>query len=479
METLLDKIQNATKRISDMVGEGKSLLAEMDDLRGKIDAAEAEDDKKPLRDKLDGKAADFDGLKDRIAEGKKDLARLQTLQETEDGIPEIPDAKPEGKSLTGDPARPKDHEAEAKAKTAGFVDYVMGGKSRMKPQICDMLTPKSESFKDGADGIVVPGRLRAAMMGKNWTRAFAAEGCPWDLDAMGKAIPMKSSDSDRSPLVPTENINVLLELPGEPAHIMDRATVVPTKTGTLYWPQLEQADATGEYGSVSGSWISEAAEKPETEAKFDQMSIATHEYAMYTELSSRLLNRSALGLEAILARLFRGSIMDAMDTAFISGSGSGQPLGILETSGLRKAYRDVANTVEYDDLVELEHTVRAYHRAGASWVMADGAMKSLKQEKTTTGQPLFVPSVAGGPVNTLLGYPYVTTHRLTLGNEGDTIFADLREYIIPVEEEIVIKRSDHYKFRNNVVAFVAYVVVGGRFVSPRAGVELDDGTAAS
>ena len=54
-----------------------------------------------------------------------------------------------------------------------------------------------------------------------------------------------------------------------------------------------------------------------------------------------------------------------------------------------------------------------------------------------------------------------------LGTDGDVAFIDLSEYYIALEQDIVMKRSDDFKFANNVATFAMFVVVGGKLVQPR------------
>jgi len=77
------------------------------------------------------------------------------------------------------------------------------------------------------------------------------------------------------------------------------------------------------------------------------------------------------------------------------------------------------------------------------------------------------------------GYPYMTTHRLpALGTAGDVILGDFSEYILAVEQDVILSRSDQAgeMFRRNSTAFKIYTIVGGGVAQPRAFVQLDDCT---
>jgi HK97 family phage major capsid protein len=325
----------------------------------------------------------------------------------------------------------------------------------------DALKPKSASFKIAPDGVVLPERLSARILGPN-----AAQ-------ALGKDLPM-SSATDTVQTVPQDFRALLQELPPEPTYILQRATVVPAPYGSVLWPILRQNDAS-EYGGVTGGWITEGSDKPDTEVTIDQLKISTYEYAAYTELTNRLLSRSAIQLEPLLTRLFRDKVMDALDTAFLVGSGIGQPEGVVNNTSVRVVSRDKAGQVGYVDAVNLEHALRAYHRSKAIWTMQDQAVRSLKMEKDGFGRPLWLPATAGVAPATVLGYSYVDTHRLpALGSRGDVVFGDWSQYIVAMEEEVVVQRSEHYKFKNNVTAFRLSVVLGGKVAEPRAFAVLDN-----
>lgn len=457
--------------LEQLLAKAEAILAEIDTLRASI-AGKTADESAPIIEQITGKQTEYDGVFALIEDAKAQAKRRTDLEVIRQSLTVAsPAVDIAGRTdvtpvpTGGAAAVPIDHAAEARAKSVIFFKFLSSGRPALSGEESALVKPKSDRFKEGADGIVIPDAIAARIGGPNYTRMFE------------KAIPMISSDADRSALIPQEYIAELLRMRVEDPHVLDRAQIVPTTTGTITWPKLIQTDA-DEYGSVSGQWISEAQEKPATEAKFEQQIITAYEYAAYTELSHSLISRSAIGMEALIGDLFRKKVQDAMDTAFLTGNGNGKPTGILNTTGIREVARQTVGTVAYQDLVELEFALRSYHRAGAMYLCSDPALKTFKGTLDTTGRPLFTPSVAGSLPDRLNGYSYLGTHRLPqLGSEGDIVFVDLSEYIIPMEAEIVVKTSDDYKFQNNVRAFVVFVIVGGELVQPRAASELKDVTS--
>jgi len=445
-------------KMKKLIEQGETILAEIGVLEGKVAEAEEGEAKTVAKAALDDKEKDWVALEAKIVEAKAFAAKELVLAEATRLAATVP-----GGDLSAS-AQAKDHDAEMEAKSVAFEKFVRG--RSLSDGEMDLMTPQSKRFKEAAGGVVVPAALGYKMFGASWAEAVLSGIHVPGFEA--KALPLTSGQATMAALIPQDYRRELLELPAEPPHIMGRATIVDSPTGTVTWPRLVQSD-TNEYGGVVVNETAEGGTKPETEPQFEQLEISTIEVSAYTEVSATMLRRSALALEALISRLFRAALLDHFDRRFILGTGIGQIAGIVPTVGIRAVARAGAGAVSYADLVNLEHAVRAYHRAGATWVIGDDVVQSLKLVMDLMGRPLFVPDPSTGAYRTLLGYPYIATHRTpALGVSGDVIFGDLREYIVAVEQEIVVKRSEHFRFRNNVVAFVIYALVGGRLVQPRA-----------
>ena len=469
-------------RIAELKGKCETVLKELDDLSAKH-AAETDADKaKTLDTEIQAKTAEFDGHEAEIKRLLDLDAKRQRIAGVQTGTAGgdagqttavAPDDAGQAKRAAtgGAAAQAKDYEKEEREKEDAFLSYA-GGKSWADAEkalkLLQPTTPaaaKSLAAQEG--GVVMPKRMFAMVFGGKVAREFGYQG---------KAIPVLSTDL--SAVIPEDLRRNLLELPTAQPFVMDRATVVPSPTGQITWPVLTQTDS-NEYGGVIVAQTEEGGSKPETEPKISQVPVATHETAAYTELGLALLRRSAIQLEPLLMRLFRGAIGHHLNGLFLTGSGTGEALGIFSTTGIQSADRAVAGTVGYDDLVELEFALQPYHRAGATFVLADGVLKVLKKAKDSDNRPLWVPSVSGDLFNKLCGYPYQgTTQSPALGTAGDAAFVDLNEYIVALEEDVVVARSDHFKFRNNLAAFRVSVQVGGRLCQPRAAAILATGTGS-
>lgn len=438
-------------------------LGEIDDLRGKHDAAETDEERATLAGQIASAETEYGALEGKIDGETTALERRSKLA----GLKAKNTTQSAGNVAVTEPLTAKDYDEELKAKTDAFYKHVQG--KRLEGVEYGLVAPTSILGKSeqAEGGVVMPPSLATNVFGKRWGYMMGVLE-PLSGKVVTSGTPVTLAQTGGAALIGPDFRPNLLELPPEGPHLVQRATIVPAPGGQAAWPRLTQTDA-NEYGGVAVQWIGEGAEKPESEPEFTQMQILCHEAAAYTEITHRLLSRSQLALEAILARLYRGAIMSALDQVMVNGTGSGQPLGIVPTTNIRLVTRQTAGTVTYRDLVRLKHGVLPHHRQNATFVMGDDVEQALEELVDTTGRPLFKASMANGPYDRCVGYPYeVSTRMLTIGAKGDIVYGNWREYILAMEEEVVVKRSDHFKFQQNRAAFAVFMVVGGRCVQPRA-----------
>jgi len=444
--------------------------AEMKNLSVSIDKAEGDEAKAEARKSFEAKRAEVDGLKKELDEAIENAEREKainaSIEKANNMTTVVP---PAGTNVAGaKAAEAKDHDKELRAKEGIALKYIEGGVKELSGEEFRAVAPaEGTKWSEKTEGgIVMPRSFTVKMMGYKWARQVGMH--PSEITRLMKASTMVSgTDALGGYTVPEDFRLPMLDLPVEQTHILQRATVMPAPTGEITMPKSKQTDS-DEYGGMVGEWIEEAGLKPKTDTRFEQVKISTHEYAMHTQISIRLLNRSAIAMEQWLATRGRQGIMDAADSAFINGDGSGKPLGYLQTDGIRERKRETSGTVTRTDITKLKFKLKPYHRAGGVYVIDDTVLEVLEDLTDNEGRQLFTASMANGPFDRLAGYPYIVTTRTpNLGGDGDVSFIDLREYYVPMEQDIVIKRSDDYDIVHNVATIVMFAVMGGKLVQPR------------
>ncbi len=208
-----------------------------------------------------------------------------------------------------------------------------------------------------------------------------------------------------------------------------------------------QASQTASY------WVTEASAITEAEATFDQVTLSPKQIGARSQYSRLALQQTTPDIEAVVRNDLAKVLALGIDLAAISGSGSsGQPTGILNTSGIGSvamgtngaAFTDSASgsTSGLDQLIQLERAVDVANALNGSLYYLTNAkvVSKLKQLKTAYGEYLWSPSegntVAGTPGG-INGYPVMRSNQvpsnLTKGSGSSLsalIFGNFSELVI-------------------------------------------------
>jgi len=267
-------------------------------------------------------------------------------------------------------------------------------------------------------------------------------------------------------LVPVEFRAELLSTEYEDNPIRQRATVIPMRRRQILVPTLDQtgtaANQTRQYGGVVASWTEEATEKAETEPEFRQIDLVAHKLVCYTELSDELLADSAIGLAALLTRLFGGAIRWEEEWCFLRGTGAGQPLGVIVAGATHVEPRAVAGTIGVGDIMRM-----VMHHIGTQpvWHVTRAAMATLLQLNGPAANPsyIFIPNAREGMPATLMGYPIFWTEKLpALGVQGDILLANWPDYYIGDRQATTIDSTNIFRFRDDITSWRAVHRVDGQ-----------------
>lgn len=266
-------------------------------------------------------------------------------------------------------------------------------------------------------------------------------------------------------LVPTQFSADILKISPEEAIVRPRAQVIPAgypPDATLHIPALDYSE--GMFGGVTVSWIAEAAEKPASKPEFKRIELTPYEVAGTLHVTDKLL-RNTDAFEPLARNLLRGAIINAEETAFLVGSGTGQPTGIIGHSSNQLIRRTEAGTITYTDIINM---YSAKLVGGAyCWIASQTALPALMALQDPAGHLVWQPNAREGAPGTLLGYPCLVTGKTpSLGSAGDLVLADLKYYLIKDGSGIFIDASPHFRFTENItVVKVTWNVDGKPWLS--------------
>lgn len=231
--------------------------------------------------------------------------------------------------------------------------------------------------------------------------------------------------------------------------------------------------------STTAGWVAELAQKPESTA----MTLAAVTASVFTAaglatVSNQLLADSNPAVDGLVTADLRKRLVALEETAFINGTGTGQPLGILNTPGIgATALTDTTAAGLIDAILDAIAAVETNHGAPSAILMHPRTWTFILKAKDTDGAWLLGPptdlrpdittarTINRGPAKYLWGYPVVTSNRIptSLGvgaNESRVIVADFSEALILDRQGITVDESAHVYFTTNQTVFRAEERVG-------------------
>lgn len=264
-------------------------------------------------------------------------------------------------------------------------------------------------------------------------------------------------------LVPPEHRHEILQLDPQDAIFRPRATVISAGSqpdASVSFPALDQSGSKGVYSGVTVDWIGEGAEKPETEPSFREIDWTPHEVAGHTVITDKLL-RNAPAAGDMVQTLLRRAIIASEEVAFVSGDADGKPTGILNSPATIFHNRETANTITYDDLVDMY--ARMLFGGSLVWIGSQSLLPQLMRLRDEGGNLIWQPNAREGAPGTLLGIPFMLNERSPVsGQKGDLILSDLQYYVIKDGAGIFLDASPHVHFVHNKTVIKAFWNVDGK-----------------
>lgn len=204
----------------------------------------------------------------------------------------------------------------------------------------------------------------------------------------------------------------------------------------------------------------------ESEPTFAEITFTPWKYTRLAKASDELLVDSRFDvMSQVLIPDFAQAFAAAENSAFTSGTGSGQPQGVV--AGGTVVDTAATGTFTADDIITLYHSLNYLYRQRAVWLMNDLVAKVVRTFKeATTGQYLWQPGLQAGQPDRLLGRPVYTLNTMdsgtTTAGQKILVFGDLSYYWIVDFGGEAMKRLDELYAATGQVGFRAYRRVDGR-----------------
>jgi HK97 family phage major capsid protein len=217
---------------------------------------------------------------------------------------------------------------------------------------------------------------------------------------------------------------------------------LPGQRENLAIPQLS--------ASASATWLStEATQATESQQTFKQVSSTPKHVAGYTEISRQLLKQSNPAAEQVVMGDLGAILAVAADLAFLNGTGtSGQPLGLLGTSGIGTFS---GTTLALAALTEAQQDIldgnALLDPRGLGYATTPAVAKLLKnrQRFTSTDTPLWQGPLHDG---TIEGVRALSSNQIP---SATMIYGDWSQVLVPEWGVLAVELNPYANFLAGIV----------------------------
>ena len=166
-------------------------------------------------------------------------------------------------------------------------------------------------------------------------------------------------------------------------------------------------------------WVAETEARADTATPdLAKVIIAVHEIYAEPRATQKLIDDSSIDIETWLAAKVAEKFSRTEATAFVNGTGVGQPRGFL-TYPAGTSWEEIeqivsgdSGKVTADGLMDLQHSLKESYGANATWLASRLVVRDIRKLKDADNQYLWQPGLQMGGQDTLLGRPIHTASDL-------------------------------------------------------------------
>ena len=236
-------------------------------------------------------------------------------------------------------------------------------------------------------------------------RNYLRKGMDGGLEALQTKALSVGSDPDGGYLVTPHMSSKIVQSIFETSPMRQLASVE-----TISSDALELID---DHDQAAAGWTSETGAITETSSPtLAKRNIPTHELYAQPKATQKLVDDSAIDIESWLSGKIADIFSRKENTAFVSGSGVGQPRGILTyASGtnwgqIQQVTSGSSGAVTADAIINLFYSLKDTYSKRANFLMNRTVVQSVRLLKqATTNQYMWQPGLAAGAPDTLMGIP--------------------------------------------------------------------------
>lgn len=279
-----------------------------------------------------------------------------------------------------------------------------------------------------------------------------------------------ASDAAGGYLVPEQLYRGILKDLENQVLMRQLGTTIEVKTASSFGIPYETV------GYADAVWTAEVAQIALDEAlTFGKRELAPTQLAKRVKVSMKLL-RQVTGMEGYIRGRLSDKFASAEENAFMTGDGSGKPLGIFtaSASGIPTS-RDirVAAVAAFtaDELINLKYSLPAQYARNASMIIHRTHITSLAKLKDSDGQYLWQQSLQKGTPDMVLGHALRTSEyapSTAAADEYVAVFGDFSYYWIVDALTMSIQKLTELYAETSQIGLIGRKETDGAPVMPAA-----------
>lgn len=277
-------------------------------------------------------------------------------------------------------------------------------------------------------------------------------------------------------LVPAGFRAKLIERMKQFGGIADEAETFNTSEGNpLNYPTIDDTANIGEIVAEAGTFAAGADLVFATRALTAYKYMAGGAGNLPLKVSWELRDDAAFDLPSFLTRTLGTRIARVQAVHWATGTGTGQPQGIVTPITTSGAIASNATGPTYAELLATVNFLDPAYWAGAKWLMNSATLAKIQGLVDTTGRPLLNPSTEGISSSpggqTLLGYPVVIDQAMPAmaASAKFLAFGNINEaYVIRRVKDVTLVVLNELYAANGQTGYMAWARADGAVQNPNA-----------
>lgn len=222
--------------------------------------------------------------------------------------------------------------------------------------------------------------------------------------------------------------------------------------------------------SDAASWHVEGASVDRSNAATTAVTFSGFELIKVLSMSAAARRMDIAAFESYITQELRSAVADAIGAAIVSGTGTGQPTGILTCINWTDANTVSTKALSADNLLAAIAKMPGGYAGGAKFSMSTATLfGQVYTLKDNDGKYIFSDTESGG-VRRLFGFAIVIDDNIPTGT---VLFGNFQYYGVNIPEGVAVEVSRESGFTSGLIDFRALCITDGKPIVPDAFVKIE------